>query len=51
MKKFLDKFKPQEVAIYDDHMDNVKIVDDIKNDYIDINFYKYLIKNNKIIKK
>jgi hypothetical protein len=51
MKKFLDKFKPQEVAIYDDHMDNVKIVDDIKDDYIDISFYKYLIKNNKIIKK
>ena len=51
IKKFLDKFKPQEVAIYDDHIDNVKIVDNIKNNYIDINFYKYLIKNIKIIKK
>ena len=51
IKKFLDRFQPESVSIYDDHDANVKIADDIKPDYPEIQFDKYLIKNNKIIKK
>lgn len=51
IKKFLDRFQPESVSIYDDHAANVKIADDIKPDYPEVQFDKYLIKNNKIIKK
>lgn len=51
IKKFLDRFQPERVSIYDDHAENVKIADVIKPDYPEVQFDKYLIKNNKIIKK
>ena len=48
--RYLKKFKQvEEVNIYDDHKENVRILDQVARNYPDVRFNKYLIKNGKII--
>ena len=48
--RYLKKFKQvEEVNIYDDHKENVRILDQVARSYPDVRFNKYLIKNGKII--
>lgn len=48
--RYLKKFKQvEEVNIYDDHKENVRILDQVAKSYPDVRFNKYLIKNGKII--
>ena len=48
--KYLKKVKNvTEVNIYDDHKENVRILDQVANRYPDIQFNKFLIKDGKIL--
>jgi hypothetical protein len=51
INKFIKRFKPETVKIFDDHIDNVNIVNTLAKKYDEITFEKYLIKNNSIVTK
>lgn len=49
IRKFLNKFKKAEdVRIYDDHKENINILDKVAKDFPNINFQKFLVKNGVI---
>ena len=49
IRKFLNKFKKaDDVRIYDDHKENVNILDKVAKDFPNINFKKFLVKNGVI---
>ena len=49
IRKFLKKFKQIErVSIYDDHRENVDILNKVSRDYPDIQFRKFLVTNGVI---
>ena len=49
--KYIKRYKNiDEIKIYDDHKENVRILDQLAKKHSEIKFSKYLIKNGKIIK-
>jgi hypothetical protein len=49
IRKFLNKFKKaKDVRIYDDHKENINILDKVAKDFPNINFQKFLVKNGVI---
>ena len=49
IRKFLNKFKKaDDVRIYDDHKENINILDKVAKDFPNINFQKFLVKNGVI---
>ena len=48
--KYIKRFKNiEEIKIYDDHKENVRILDQVARSHPEIKFSKYLIKNGRII--
>lgn len=49
--KYIKRYKDiEEIKIYDDHKENVRILDQVASKYPNIKFSKYLIKDGKILK-
>lgn len=49
--KYIKRYKDvEEIKIYDDHKENVRILDQVATRYPNIKFSKYLIKNGEILK-
>ena len=51
MNKQIKRFNPTVVKIYDDHLDNVNVLDKLAMKYTNTRFEKYLIKNGAIQSK
>ena len=48
VRKFIDRYGPSSVAMYDDHLGNLKVMDDVRRDYPEVSVKKYLVTAGKI---
>jgi len=48
IRKFIGRFSPSVVSIYDDHAPNVNILDELAKEFTSIEFRKHLVVNGRI---
>jgi len=48
IRKFIGRFSPSVVSIYDDHAPNVNILDELAKEFTSIEFRKHLVVNGAI---